>query len=56
MPRNQAEKSDQGHTATPREPHDRCADGLHITMPTAGITKGGSVHYDRPTRSDSNKG
>ena len=36
------------------DPHLSTSDGKHLTMPGAGVHHGGEVHYDTPTRSDSN--
>ncbi len=55
MSSNQSNIPSAGHDVQ-GEPHLSTADGKHITMPNAGVSHGGEVHYDSPTRSDSNKG
>ena len=38
------------------EPYANIGEGTKIEMPSNGVTHGEEVHYDTPTRSDSNKG
>jgi hypothetical protein len=40
--RNQAEIPSQGHEGI-SDPHLKTSDGLHITMPSAGIEHGGFI-------------
>ena len=54
MSANQAEVRDEGHVVSFDDPHLHTAMGTRITMPGGGVEHGGEVHYDTPTRSDSN--
>lgn len=55
--KEQAEYSNQAEVrAGVEDPHLSTSDGMHIKMPNAGIEHYGTVNYDTPTRSDSNKG
>ena len=52
--KERAEYGNQAEVTNVNDPHLSTSDGMHITMPSAGVEHYGTVDYNTPTRSDSN--